>query len=326
MTINDPWIEIPTPGRDAALAGRRIDAGIRWDFFWSKGPAGEPRMVLDHANIVTTHLPVLKDIAVTDGPSSHGTHLLQLSLTNIDLQDLFLQLCLDVLHASATASTEDEARDWMLRQTWRWHRLLAEGSLGLLSEEEQKGLVGELLVLEQLMLEIGPGQAVDCWSGPLGAPKDFELGVVGIEAKTRRGTAKPHVSISSAEQLDLAGLSQLFLHVTDIAKSNGTDGFTLSELVNKVKSRVSDDFQVLAAMEDRLAAVGYESRTEYDIQRWIVLSSRVFKVTSEFPKIVKSELPLGLDAVKYRVDLTALGSFEVPIRDVLDMVATEVCG
>ena len=77
-----------------------------------------------------------------------------------------------------------------LSRTWRWHHLLRGGRGTLLSPEEQKGLLGELFVLERLLLpRMDASSAVTAWRGPLGAPKDFEAARVAIEAKARRGGA-----------------------------------------------------------------------------------------------------------------------------------------
>ena len=63
-----------------------------------------------------------------------------------------------------------------LSRTWRWHHLLRGGRGTLLSPEEQKGLLGELFVLERLLLpRMDASSAVTAWRGPLGAPKDFEI-------------------------------------------------------------------------------------------------------------------------------------------------------
>ena len=69
-------------------------------------------------------------------------------------------------------------------RAWRWHHLLKGGRDGRLSPDEQKGLIGELLVFEAILLEkLSPANAINCWTGPLGAPKDFEIGGVLYRVK-----------------------------------------------------------------------------------------------------------------------------------------------
>ena len=53
-------------------------------------------------------------------------------------------------------------------------------------------MIGELLVLESVLLpHMEASAAVTAWRGPLGSPKDFEIGRVAIEVKARRGGATP---------------------------------------------------------------------------------------------------------------------------------------
>ena len=102
--------------------------------------------------------------------------------------------------------------------TWRWHHLLRGGRGTLLSPEEQKGLLGELFVLERLLLpSMDASSAVTAWRGPLGAPKDFEIARVAVEAKTHcwccHTVSLNHICSS---QLDERGVDSLFLHVVEL--------------------------------------------------------------------------------------------------------------
>ena len=117
--------------------------------------------------------------------SKNGIHFI---LRNSNQRDIFQTLCLDIISAAARAESEAQAVSAALMRTWRWHHLLRGGRGSLLSPEEQKGLLGELLVLERILLpRMDAASAVTAWRGPLGAPKDFEIARVAIEAKTRRG-------------------------------------------------------------------------------------------------------------------------------------------
>ena len=136
-------------------------------------------------------------------PDESDTQLLALKLLDSNQRDIFQTLCLDIISTAAQADSEAEAVSAALMRTWRWHHLLRVGRGTLLSPEEQKGLLGELFVLERLLLpRMDASSAVTAWRGPLGAPKDFEIARVAIEAKTRRGGATPSLSITSESQLD----------------------------------------------------------------------------------------------------------------------------
>ena len=124
----------------------------------------------------TNRLPRLRDIEVSLWPPDEsGTQILAFKLLNSNQQDIFQNLCRDIVSVAARADYEAEAVSVALLRTWRWHHLLRSGRGTLLSQEEQKGLLGELFVLERLLLpNIDAYSAVRAWRGPLGSPKDFE--------------------------------------------------------------------------------------------------------------------------------------------------------
>ena len=109
----------------------------------------------------------------------------------------------------ARAVSEPDAVNTALRRTWRWHHLLRGGRSGLLSPEEQKGLIGELFVLGALSPPAAPSLSRSSrhGSGPLGSPKDFEVRSAGDRGQ---GTARERASrtwrITSEHQLDSDGV------------------------------------------------------------------------------------------------------------------------
>ena len=158
-------------------------------------------------------------------------------------------------------------------RTWRWHHLLRGGRGPLLSSEEQKGLLGELFVLERLLLPcISAPSAVRAWRGPLGSPKDFEVARVAIESKARRGGATPSISITSESQLDESGVDLLFLHVValDEPLDDATHGVTVHDVAERIRTHLI--FLAPSACgeyESRLSAAGYRAEDDYsDSSGW----------------------------------------------------------
>ena len=123
----------------------------------SSGPARADRSVLltlSHAaeSSPTVPLPSLRDIEVSlSPPDQTGTRILAFKLLDSNQQDIFQTLCLDIIASSMQAASESEAISAALMRTWRWRHLLRGGESALLSPEEQKGLIGELLALERLL-------------------------------------------------------------------------------------------------------------------------------------------------------------------------------
>ncbi len=118
-------------------------------------------------------------------------------------------------------------------------------------------MLGEIHVLRHLLEVKHASDAIESWRGPLGAPKDFEVGPHAIEAKSRRGAASPHVSISSEDQLDGDGVDVLLLHVVDLSTAVDGGGFTLNESARALFDLVRDlDEALLEPLEDSFSAAG----------------------------------------------------------------------
>ena len=200
------------------------------------------------------------------------------------------------MDATVLAKTEEQAIERFLARTWRWHRLLQGDRNTRLSDEEQKGLIGELFVLERHLLPVlRAADAVRCWSGPLGAPHDFEISRIHVEAKAR-GASVPRVTISSEFQLELSSADVLFLHVTEVmTAAEGTpNACTVTEIANRTRSVMAqDDMVAVELLEERLDAAGFDWTADYSDKLWIVAGESLYQVRNGFPRITPAMYPAG---------------------------------
>lgn len=313
---NDPWKGLAPPSATDALNAKRVDANIPWGFFWARGIDHKCLLVLRHAVDSTPHghLPKMKgvEVAVVDG-GKEDERVLVLKLLDSAHKDIFHRLCIDIVASASTATSEKEAVEVAVARTWRWHHLLRGGGDGRLSPEEQKGLIGELLVLEQHLLpQISAFDAVSSWRGPTGTPKDFETGRVCIEAKARRGAATPYVVISSEHQLDGSGSDKLFLYVVELdqAPFDADQGSSVSDVADRVRSKiVQTDEAAGVVFEDLLSAAGFRWEDDYSDSRWIEGTNRLYSVNGDFPRITAASVMVGVSNVKYSISLTACDPF-----------------
>jgi hypothetical protein len=321
MGTEDPWAGIKTPSAIEGFAARRVDSDIEWDFYWAKGSDRRPRLLLHHAEPFGGQLPHLKGLELLEGSDGKSGRILDVSLSDPQLQDVFHRLCLDIVDSCRPAESEQSAVEIAVRRTWLWHRLLKGGADSRLSIDEQKGLLGEFVVLEELLGVLSAAQAVEAWMGPLDAPKDFEVGEVAIEAKARRGGATPFVTISSEYQLDPAGFSELFLSVVDLVRAVPSEGLSVADVAARIRARVADDNEaVLDLFEGRLLSAGLLVEHDYAEFRWLVTGRKAYKVGGEFPRIEPSGLPTGVERVRYQVDLVTVADFEVEPESMFDAI------
>lgn len=309
-TMSDPWDQLDPPSAASTVTALRVDSNLRWGFFWARDLESKCLLILRHpANLVPDgRLPRLQGIEVTDLPDEKGVErVLALRLMDSAQRDIFHQLCLDIVESATRASDEKEALHLTLARTWRWHHLLRGGRDDRLSAEEQKGLIGELLVFERYLLpSFAARDAVLMWHGPLGAPKDFEAGKVWIEAKARRGAATPYVAISSEFQLDDAGSDSLFLHVVDLnpAAADTNDSFSVTDLAKRVVETVRrTDLEAADILEGLLTATGFEWSDDYSDSVWVEGNTRIYQVGSGFPRITPMQFAAGVSRVTYSVEL-----------------------
>jgi hypothetical protein len=306
-TSNDvPWSGLEAGATDT----RRVSALANWGWFWAVMPRADVALLLQLAHLPEPlpDLPRLKSLEIKF-QTLPGGPILYIRLKDGSQRELFETLCRDVIAAGEQADTEEEALKRAIGRTFRWHYLLRGGKPGILSEEAQKGLIGEIEIFKLLAGEVGPKTALAAWAGPLGAPKDFELEADFIEVKARRGASKPFIRISSEHQLaDVPG-GRLWLAVLAVDRVQPPHGHTLVELALEVRDLLEQTTPSLVQEWDlRLAEAGFDALDDYSAWRWIVSKPTFYDVTTAFPRVA-APVPLGVSAVTYSLELSACQPF-----------------
>ena len=252
----------------------------------------------------------LRSVHISTIERGDGQWSLLLSLTKAELAGVFALLCEDLVESSRHLARGSSGVKLLSRRLANWRRLLEEGGSGLLSSAEVRGLIGELLVLDCFFLDrLGPVDAVNAWGGPLGSDQDFQMVDEAWEVKTIHPDA-PAFHIASETQLDSAS-RKINLTVIPLDEVGGDSGYTLNGLVTRLKVRMEDQPVARDAFDDRLVAIGYMNRREYDSPRFEAGKARTFHVHEEFPRIVAKDLLKGVTEVRYKVQLDACAPFEI---------------
>lgn len=190
-----------------------------------------------------------------------------------------------------------------------------------LTEEQQTGLYGELLLLDALLGNWGTA-ALKAWIGRdaiLPGRHDFRIGATDVEVKTTRSLMRSHF-IHGLQQLEPAPGHLLFILSIRVESAGLGEGSSLKDQVAQLRSRLERDQKSLQSFEQKLASARYDNADgDQYIEPFILADSpRLIPVNEECPRIVPTmiegqlseALAARIDQLSYRVNLEGLGVSE----------------
>lgn len=215
---------------------------------------------------------------------------------NMVVNDILQKLLRGAIYKDAVVSTIE-----------RWRKFWGGGLKKVLSEEQIKGLFGELWFMHFWLL---PKRIdfLENWVGPQGARHDFEWQNVSIEAKTT-SSVRGHIHrIHGIEQLDPPENGILYVYSLRIRKE-GTAQNNLPLLIQKITTLLDPYPRLLELFEVRLSEAGYSPAHSdiYEGYRFRIIDERLYLVNSLFPRLtidlLREGLPNGVERVDYDVNL-----------------------
>ena len=241
---------------------------------------------------------------------------LNIYLLDNELKDIFSLFIQNILEDIAESVTENEAVTKTLNVISKWKKLFDKINFNGLSIEQQKGLIGELLFINYL-LEQGKSSTtlLNAWTGPDFEDKDFVFGATGVEMKLT-SSKYPKIKITNEGQLDAQNLNKLFL-ILYTAEDVKENGFTLNSLVEQTQAKLSANIDELKFFNERLMLLGYfEEDKEHYNKMYSLKKTYSFSVSEGFPKIIKSQLPIGVYNTSYFIELSAVQNFTVEMDEI----------
>ncbi len=242
-------------------------------------------------------------------------------LLDNDLKDIFSLFIQNILEEIVQCITENEALTKTLNVISKWKKLFDKINFNGLSLEQQKGLIGELLFLNYLLNnEKTLTNAVTAWTGSEQdfEAKDFTIGTVGIEVKFT-ASKQPRIKVSNERQLDAENLSKLFLilYSTEAVKDNG---ISLNSIVEQTRQKISTE-EECSIFNAKLQLNGYFDDDKENYGRMYSLKRIfAFNVTSDFPKIIKGQLPLGIYDTSYSIEISAVEHFIIDPETIFENI------
>jgi hypothetical protein len=234
---------------------------------------------------------------------------LPLMLVDLKMRNIFAQLAADIASTSVGHKTADAMLVTILSRLALWRRFL-QNRVGKLSDEEIRGLIGELSVLSCLVASSGVDSSLESWKGPLGELHDFRLPNRRIEVKTWCNDSLPRIFISDPSQIVADETCPVWIAAVQISKSE-TNGLTLPELAGDLAR--SMDASQRELYYSLLADYGYlDAQSELYADHYSVIETVFYVVTASFPRIDPGAIPPAICAVKYAIELNAIASHAKP--------------
>jgi hypothetical protein len=267
-------------------------------------------------------LPKTSGLEIRFAKVSRRRFELLVVLTSNELREVFTPLVSDIADAASSAPDTLGAVRMAIDRFRRWQDLLKAVSVNGLGDEARRGLYGELLVLNDLVLPArGAYSAVQAWTGPQGTDQDFQLRQGAIEVKSCTARTASEITIANERQLDDTTVPNLLLALVVLDERRGGQGTSLNAVVERVRHQLLGPGP-RARFEDLLVQAGYfaHHRDRYDEPRYTVRDIRVWSVSGDFPRIIASDLREGVTACRYRIQTTRLDHHRLPVHDVRTLI------
>jgi hypothetical protein len=245
-------------------------------------------------------------------PRVGGRWIMGLRLAGHALEEVFGRLCQDLADAAISVTTEAGLVTLFSERLQLWRRLFRDGGSGLLQKFQIKGLIAELLALEEF-IRAHPADSllpVVSWTGPGGTSQDFLFSHYAVEVKAVAPGADT-VNVSSAEQLDALVPLTLRVCVLREASPSEPEALTLPLLITRVEQLLAGSPRATAMFRDKLLEAGYVEHEYYQTVAFTPLETRHYEVGTGFPRLIRANLPDGIPNVTYAILFSSIETFQI---------------
>jgi len=252
-----------------------------------------------------------RSIEVSIGLRRDGTHTLVFRLVQPNQQEVFTHLCWDLAEASRACKDTEKGLAIILARYALWQRLMEKGNLGLLSEQELKGLFGEIYYLKNRLLDkYGVNVAVAGWIGPTQADRDFIFEDYWYEVKTTNPGASS-IKISSIEQLDTDDVGRIVWLQVEKTASTDPEAVSLPLLIEQTRINLEGFPEAVETFNMRILESGFIDHKEYDDIYFACRNIRLFSVSDGFPRIRRTNIDPSIASASYEISIAGIHGYEL---------------
>lgn len=226
--------------------------------------------------------------------------------------ELFNELTVSLYNVLFQIKDPKESTDNFILTINKWSAFLSGKKSKDLSEEEIKGVIGELVCLDRWIREDENeqiNQILEGWRGPYDETYDFEFEDRTIEVKSK-SVHSSEVRISNEYQLDPLPSKNLSLCVVSLMPNQ--NGFDIAAIIDSIRNNilsVGGDITIFytALAEKNLFSNSFSNYKQY---RYKIPLIEVFDANSrDFPALRKSDLKSGLRNLRYILGLVECSDY-----------------
>lgn len=203
-----------------------------------------------------------------------------------------------------------------------WQRFMSAERSAYLSHEEEVGLVGELVVLKNIMCHgMQKVEAIEAWEGPEGGMHDFKIGAGVIETKTTLAPTGFIAQIGSLEQLDNNYVHPLYVAAVRLSLSDA--GSSLPDIVDELLTLLAES-GAEGLFESKLGSAGYLSVARNHYTRKFALKELAFRLVHDGTQcLTRSNVPAQIIEARYKIDLDCFPVVSSRFSDISDSLRTQ---
>lgn len=258
----------------------------------------------DIENVESTRL-----ISVNVFKRNDGKLNLSFSLLDDTMSDIFYQFCNDIIFKTTKIDNVD-AISYIINRWKSWIKVFKNPCSIVMSENEVRGLLGELIFLKEFMFEkYGIEKGLISWVGSSMAHKDFEINDTWYEVKSVRENALM-VEISSVEQLESNVYGELVMVILEPSNMSIEQPILLNSYIKDIENMLENKEEVDLFYE-KLEQRNYIYEDEYDKYVYSMKGIDKYSIVKDFPRILKSELKSGIERVKYYINIEHIREYKL---------------
>jgi hypothetical protein len=227
--------------------------------------------------------------------------------------DLFDDLTISIFYKIQFINDPNEYCKQFVQYFYKWVSFFEKNQSQLLKKEIIQGLFGELLFLKYLINNsqyIPIDDILNAWKGLKGTSHDFIFENIDYEVKTILSHIN-HVKISSEYQLENTPGKTLELVIIDVIE-NIENSLSIKDLVEEIRKiiidKFADNFIVINSL--LIKGITLDNIKDYDSWRFSLNKMSFFDcMNPNFPKIIKSEIPVEISNIKYGITVSLIQEY-----------------